>query len=199
MRSGVALAIAVFVAAPAVPAFAQPSPASADDIAVFKAILQNKIQPEAARHGSGPAAPLAVVDRTISLCGSNRSPDMRCFEEETLRTFLSLRVWENPNGGGDPITREIRDELQTSFLARNAESHPVPAGSIDGVTLTPSSRLKIGIAHASFGSPAYSRDGHALVLASYVCGNVCGYGWMFLLERRGTEWRVVTVDMLWIS
>jgi hypothetical protein len=32
-----------------------------------------------------------------------------------------------------------------------------------------------------------------------VCGGLCGYGWFFLLNREGEMWKVVYVEMLWIS
>jgi len=55
----------------------------------------------------------------------------------------------------------------------------------------------IGI--ASFSSPAYSTDGRALVEARYICGGLCGYGWFFLLERRGEVWVVLADELLFIS
>jgi hypothetical protein len=32
-----------------------------------------------------------------------------------------------------------------------------------------------------------------------VCGGLCGEGWMFLLERNRDAWKVVAIEMLWIS
>ena len=60
------------------------------------------------------------------------------------------------------------------------------------------SRRTVGI--SSFSLPAYSSDGHAVVYASYVCGGLCGYGWLFLLrQEQGGSWQVVGTEMLWIS
>ncbi len=45
----------------------------------------------------------------------------------------------------------------------------------------------------------YSRDGHSLVYGSFICGGLCGEGWLFLLKQEENSWRVVATEHLWVS
>jgi hypothetical protein len=108
---------------------------------------------------------------------------------------------------GGALSPGSREEIAGNFRQRNTASAPFPAAGLDGVLVVPPADLDEareresgrtrGI--SSFSLPAYSSDGHALVYASYVCGGLCGYGWLFLLQARRGSWEVVGTEMLWIS
>jgi hypothetical protein len=93
---------------------------------------------------------------------------------------------------------------------RNTESHSLPLASHSGVVLLdlrkdppPDAldrhyRRKMGAATVSL--PGYSTDGqHALASGSYSCGSLCGYGWLFLLERTERKWQVKSATIVAIS
>ena len=92
-----------------------------------------------------------------------------------------------------------------SFLERNRKSRRLVTDQIDGLILVAPEDLSREFADkrasgvVRFSAPGYSDDGHALLYGSYFCGALCGYGWLFLLERTGESWRVVATEMLWIS
>ena len=46
------------------------------------------------------------------------------------------------------------------------------------------------VGSSSSSLPGYSDDRHAVVYGSYSCGSVCGYGWLFVLEKLDGQWRV---------
>jgi hypothetical protein len=51
-----------------------------------------------------------------------------------------------------------------------------------------------------FSEPVFSADGsRALVYVAHSCGGLCGTGWLVLLRRDGTSWRIEVQKMLWIS
>jgi hypothetical protein len=52
---------------------------------------------------------------------------------------------------------------------------------------------------AGFSHPAYLPGGRAVVYAFYLCGNVCGYGWFVLLQRRDSGWGIEATHPLWVS
>jgi hypothetical protein len=39
----------------------------------------------------------------------------------------------------------------------------------------------------------------AFVETSYVCGGLCGNGWLYALRHEGGEWRIIAVAFTWIS
>jgi hypothetical protein len=49
-----------------------------------------------------------------------------------------------------------------------------------------------------FGFPGYVDD-RALVYAGYVCGGLCGEGWLLVLTKEGDRWTVRSAAQLWIS
>ena len=180
------------------------SGALSDDGLIIAAILEATILP--AHANAGTNAPLAVVSETTPLC-IERSRENKCRIPEHWRTFLvpdAARTWP-----GLVADERIRNELVRSLETRNTESHPLPLSSYPGIVLLdlrkdpPADALdrhyrrKIGSAALSL--PGYSTDGHALVYGSYSCGSLCGYGWLFVLERVGGQWQVTSATVTVIS
>jgi len=47
-------------------------------------------------------------------------------------------------------------------------------------------------------APALAGD-LAFVETSYVCGGLCGNGWLYAVRRDGAEWRLIAIAFTWIS
>ena len=47
--------------------------------------------------------------------------------------------------------------------------------------------------------PGYSTDGYALMYGSYYCGNLCGYGWLFVLKKSDGKWQMQSSVVTMIS
>ena len=46
--------------------------------------------------------------------------------------------------------------------------------------------------------PGYSRDGRsAVVVMSSACGSMCGFGYLFVLEKVSSSWKIVQTRTLW--
>lgn len=187
--------------------------ASNDDAAVYRAILADKIQPEVDRFSRGDGirtpAPILAFDRTMVVCrpALDHPKPMGCIRDEEIQSFeAKLPRMQRVRFDG-LLSPAGREELARAFRERNQEPRPLPQMKPEGVIVTPPEGLDEALKRessrtrgiSSFSVPAYSADGHALVYGSYVCGGLCGYGWLFLLERRGDTWQIVAVDMLWIS
>jgi hypothetical protein len=195
------------------PAAVRRQVASSDDLGVYKAVLANKVQPEVDRFSVGAAmptpAPILMFDRTLMVCrpAADHPKQMGCMRDEEIQSFetklprMQRVIFEGLLGAAS------REELAKAFRERNREPQPIPWTTLEGVVVTSPEGLDEAMKResgrtrgiTSLSLPAYSADGHALVYGSYVCGGLCGYGWLFLLERQGDAWRVVSADMLWIS
>jgi hypothetical protein len=187
--------------------------ASNDDVAVYRAILANKIQPEVDRFITGAGirtpAPILAFDRTLMVCSPalDHPKQMGCIRDEEIQSFETQLPRMQRVSFEGLVSPAGREELARAFRERNREPRPFPQMKPEGVIVTPPEGLDEALKRessrtrgvSSFSVPAYSADGHALVYGSYVCGALCGYGWLFLLERRGDTWQVVAADMLWIS
>lgn len=55
------------------------------------------------------------------------------------------------------------------------------------------------VGFSSLSLPGYSSDGCALMYGSYTCGNLCGYGWLFVLQKIEGQWRVESATVTVIS
>jgi hypothetical protein len=191
----------------------QVSAPSNDDVAVYQAVLKHTIYGEVDRVsyevGLKMPAPVLTFDRTLTLCGpgSDYPREMGCLSTEDVRHFEGTA----PNQGAltfeKRLSADSRRELGKSFRERNREPRQLSGDTRTGLILAPPDRFeeaktlesKRTLGFATFSSPGYSSDGHALVYPSYTCGALCGNGWFFLLERRGQSWRVVDRVLLWIS
>jgi len=187
--------------------------APADDIAVYEAILAHTIRPEVDRASAGAhistPAPILAFDRTVMVCRPTASYSRRmgCVSDEDLRA-----VEDGSEKFGRPVFDRLltpagRTELVHAFRSRNRDERPFAGATIQGLILVPPDQLDAALqreagrtrGYAGFSQPAFTDDGHALVYASYVCGGLCGSGWFFLLQRQGTEWKVLDAAMMWIS
>jgi hypothetical protein len=186
------------------------SPAAAgsvDDPLVLKAVVEHTILPEARRSkgGGDPAAVLLVEDRSSPLCGAGPERGTPCRIPDDWQQFLASNPPRGRRGMIDDDRR--RDELVASLEARNAVAHALPAIDHPSVVAVPVDHSeKTQRAHreraggvAALSLPGYSGDGHALVYGSYWCGNMCGYSWLFLLEKTNGVWQVQTAVMTSIS
>ena len=176
---------------------------TADDIAVFKAVIDQKIRPEAERFAPKDrppgVLPLITYDRTLALCGPEGSviPAMGCLmaEEIPLLDF------------GRTIGSATRRELQQATASRNAKSVPFPSSSLESIIpMVPDQRAEVTTREAartrgrvSFALPAYATNGQAVVYARYICGGLCGISWYFLLEKSASGWRVIDEKVVGVS
>jgi hypothetical protein len=182
-----------------------------DDPGVYRAIIARTIQPELDRISAGAGmrtpAPVLTFDRTLMICrpAADHPRQMGCLEDiQSFETKLPRAQHVRFDGLLSPAARE---ELGRLFRERNRTPQPFPGAKLEGLIMVPPEGLDEAMRRessrtrgvSSFSLRAYSADGHALVYGSYVCGFLCGYGWLFLLERRGDSWQVVSVDMLWMS
>lgn len=53
-------------------------------------------------------------------------------------------------------------------------------------------------AKLSLSAPAF-HDDLAFVETAYVCGGLCGYGWLYALRREGEDWKIVAIALTWVS
>ena len=103
----------------------------------------------------------------------------------------------------------VRWELVNSLESRNTESHPLPLPTLAGVVQLdaredpPADALdrhyRRRMFAASLSLPGYSQEKYALVYGSYSCGSLCGYGWLFVLEKTNGQWRVTSATVTVIS
>jgi hypothetical protein len=176
-----------------------------EDRSVLATVLEATVLPVHRNTKSGATEPLAVVNETTPLCMERR--ENRCRIPEHWVQFLSpdaARKWV----GLFPDER-TRRQVVASLEIRNTESHPLPLSQFPGVvfvdlrknppanTLDQHYRRKLGAASLSL--PGYSTNGHALVYGSYSCGGLCGYGWLFVLEKVGGQWRQKSATVTVIS
>ena len=168
---------------------------TADDIAVFKAVLDQKVRPEAEQFAPKDrppgVLPLIVSDRTLSRCGPEGAaiPAFGCI----------LRDTEQALDFGRAITPAVREEFRQALVTRNTVSVAFPIASVgEVIPISPEKRAEVLKAterrtrgFASFALPAYASNGQAVVFARYTCGGLCGIGWYFLLDRSPAGWRVV--------
>ncbi len=177
-----------------------------DDGLVLRAVLEHTIVPEHRRTNAG-AEPLKVVSETSPLCVEPPAGQSQCRIPEHWRQFLepnAARSWP-----GVVSDERIRRDLVASLEARNTKSHPLPLSTFPGIGLLdlrkdpPANpldrhyRRKMGASSLSL--PGYAGEDHALVYGSYSCGDLCGYGWLFVLEKLQGQWRVKSATVTVIS
>jgi hypothetical protein len=167
------------------------------DAAVYGSILEHTIRPQAIKELTvvePDFLPNVVVsDSTIAVCESNPNSRVGCIGEWPLTRLKELL-------GGN-------DDLVNRFRALNAARHSIAGLEIEGAIFASAELPRETRVHQSertngsaiFSKPLYTSSGHAIVYASYYCGNLCGYGWLFLLAIYPDGWRVVSVEGVWIS
>jgi hypothetical protein len=191
----------------------QVSDLAKDDLEVYRAVLASKIRPQVDRFSAGAhiptPAPVLTFDHTIAICRSDvaHPKALGCIREEHVQFVQSGSARTKRLPFAPFLDTTNRRQLAEGFRARNNDNQPFPGNSLDAVIAVSADALDEArkressrtLGFSSFSLPAYSADGHALVYASYVCGGLCGSGWLFLLERRADSWQVVAEDLLWIS
>jgi hypothetical protein len=178
-----------------------------DDVVVLAAVIEHTVLPAVRRQASGLSrTPLALVrDQSIPLCKERRSGLTRCHIPESWRRFLvpdAMRNW-----AGLVQDERIRMELVKSLEARNTEPHRLPMIAHPQVTLiesgvsavTPEKYRQSTVGLSSLSLPGYAAGRYALVYGSYSCGGLCGYAWLFVLEKVDGQWRVKSSSVTSIS
>ena len=183
-----------------------------DDAAVYDAVIEHTLrdsfQSYAGASAGGTRATVHLAGRTIPRCDVPRDISLGCVDQPDVGLALTSAQGVERIPPEHMPSSAARAELSASFRARNEASHELPAPRGDGVhVLTDAEfrdvqrRLINGERgnYASFSFPAYSSDGHAVVYVGYVCGNLCGKWWLFLLEKADSKWHVRGRKLLGIA
>jgi hypothetical protein len=99
-----------------------------------------------------------------------------------------------------PLDSEQAAELSAAIWPL-LSSESVEVGSSELGAIPPPLRVGVSAgcgASLTLTAPALHGD-LAFVETSYVCGGLCGNGWLYALRRHGTEWRLIAIAFTWIS
>lgn len=160
---------------------------------------------------------LLTFTQTVPLCWVGEPSDraLGCLQATYLQSVDAAFVLDEYPGQVLPRQQPLRfdgqlrpgnrAELTQSFRVRNGESQSFAGHDLEGLLTVSASEFQqkreamptSGVLR--FSAPGYSTDGYSLVYASYICGGLCGYGWLFLLKQEEGSWRVVASEGLWIS
>ena len=173
---------------------------------MFASIIRPEIERLGVKTADRTAAPVLTFDRTVPMCRAGVEPTMPlgCIQDEPIQAVVAeLRPGRGVSFKG-LLNTAARRELTRAFRERNRESQRSSGDRIGGLVVVSPNDYQRELESrrtgtVRFSAPAYSGEGHALVYGSYVCGGLCGYGWLFLLERSGDSWRVVSTELVWIS
>jgi len=181
-----------------------------DDAAVYDAVIEHTLrdsfQSYAGASARGTRATVYVVGRTVPACDAANDPNLGCVARSDVGRALTIGVERIPRA--HIPSPEATVELTADFRSRNRTSHDLPTLPSEAVAVLTdtqlhevSQRVRNGerANYASFTLPAYSRDGHAVVYVTYVCGNLCGNWWLFLLEKVDSKWHVQERRLLGIA
>jgi hypothetical protein len=207
-RRSIALLIVTTASFPIAPTARQIDTAG-DDVLIYEATITHTIWQRHDLLGAGSPSStdrlLRVADNTLALCSLQLIREF-CFRLEDIERGFKRGVAQDRVPFERIVTPDTLAELMSQFASRNAERRVMPM--IAGTSLIAleelldeQARMEVGqrISYAAFSAPAYSSDGRALVYATYYCGALCGYGWIFLMEKSDARWRVRGVNLLWIS
>jgi hypothetical protein len=178
-----------------------------DDALVLRAVIEHTILPVVRQSTSGRnrAAVVLIEDRNSALCKKSPETDTPCRIPDHWQQFLVPNLVRGWPGMIDDVRR--RRNLVEALEARNSRTRALPPIDHPAVVLIPVDRSEEaqqryreqagGVARLSV--PGYSADGHALMYASYGCGSLCGYSWLFVLEKTDGVWRVQSAVITTIS
>ena len=178
------------------------------DGVVLQAVVDEMIRPQASRLGPGPAPVVIAIDSTVPVClpSTPLGNPVGCMSNWHLQALADPLAPPGALMFEGQLTPSQRVQLASALLKRNDTSHPIPNGAITNATMVAPRdiegqrpRLDATRGIVSFSAPAYGGDALALVYAVYRCGELCGYGWFVLLERRPGGWDVVAHRGLWVS
>jgi hypothetical protein len=184
----------------------QTGPSPASDRAVYDATIAAAIRAEIDRL-RGNASRVFTFDRTVAMCRPDVEPTrpLGCVRAEYIHAIETPLPRRQSPTFARYLSAATGRELARAFRERNRNNEPFPVnGSWGFVLVTPEIfqrelQTTPTAGTVRFSAPAYSADGHALLYGSYVCGGLCGTGWLFLLERRENSWQVVANESVWIS
>jgi hypothetical protein len=175
---------------------------AAEDLQVHTAVLTLTIRPEVARlRGAGGTDEVPTVflaNRTVALCGAPRAREMPCIRPEEVGALSAFDRF---------LAAAAGTAIRESFTERNSQSRPLPPWGRPDVVMLDAAGLRReserlsspgASGFAGFSAPAYAGT-HAVVYAFYLCGNICGYGWLVLLNRSDSGWQVQATHLLWAS
>ena len=166
---------------------------------------------------TGPNATVLTFTHTVPLCGEGEAFDraLGCLQATYLQSVDAAFVLNEYPGQVLPRLQPLRfdgqlgpanrAELTQSFRGRNRESQQFEGSNLGGLLAVPAREFQrkreseptAGVVR--FSAPGYSTDGYGLVYGSYICGGLCGYGWLFLLKQEEGSWRVLASEVLWVS
>ena len=158
-----------------------------------------------------------TLTHTVPQCRDGESFDraLGCVQEVYVQSVDAAFVLDEYPGQVVPRQQPLRfdgklapgsrAQLAQSFRERNRESHRFAGDDLEGLLAVSAKEFQqkreamptAGVVR--FSAPGYSTVGYALVYGSYICGGLCGYGWLFLLKQEESAWRVVASEGLWIS
>jgi hypothetical protein len=180
---------------------------SGGDRAVLLAVLEHTVRPGIAlAHGRAtPPLPLYVFDQTAPVCkdAPDGYPCAPLDEVEVLRNRVAFEHRLEHVLASDTTRRELIE----AFTAINRNRQRLPRLPARDVAMA--SRRAIfqsrdkpqgpARGYSYFSRPAYSKDGYALVYASYTCGTLCGQSWLVVLHRIAEGWQVAAVALTALS
>jgi hypothetical protein len=186
------------------PPASQPTLA-ADDLAVLTAALDSTVLSVLRDRDPREKMIALLVDRTIPVRGKDEPADGK----RTSTERWIEKVVPNPATQWSDLIEgsTLRHELVKGVESRNAEEHTVPAINLPGIQLVTAAQSKQTLqkygrrvaGSVAVTLPGYARNNRALVYVTYTCGSLCGEGWLVVLHRTKSGWRVVSTGLLWIS
>jgi hypothetical protein len=181
-----------------------------DDRDVIAAILEHTVRPDHARQVGAMSSPppIFVFNRTSRVCKASE-PESACVPSREVGGVFDGRapVLNRPHDqvfSNVSIPRELIDGYQK----RNQTSHVVPRLDAPDVVMVSANDVagSRGVrwgdpnrGYWTFSRPAYAKQDYALVYCSYGCGPFCGHGYLFVLKKTSSSWKVAASALLWIS
>lgn len=203
----------------ALPLTAGPIASSPDDATIYATIFRHTIRPQAKellRNLPADELPFVIVrDSTLAACdtsGIGRGPCISELAFKWLNELLAGEEFQDPEfrDAVAPWLDELHagnNHIVPEFRHTNAQRRSLVGLQVEGAIVVAADRIQEvqatsrdrtnGI--AGFSRPYYTRNGHAIVFATYYCGNVCAYGWLFLLHSESGRWWVDSVKLIFMS
>lgn len=218
MRHLLTLACAVLVGQAVAAQYGAPAPTPLDakpadaygseDRAVLTAVIDHSIRPQVQKVTGRSSVVVFVVDHTAPACDRFRQPRSQPFCMFGLAEDQPSDL-DGSNSDFLPLFTEVipsaahRTELWASITARNTGRQVVPISEGPNLKLLaapPMVETAAGPAspiYTVFSLPGYSSAGHAVVSGFIDCGEKCGQVLVWVLEKRGADWRVRVRDGLY--
>jgi hypothetical protein len=181
--------------------------ASVEDARVFAAVVERLILPRLRTMGNERPA-LRINTQTVVMCPE---PNVGCFTQvdfdylwgkDGLSRGAIMLGTTRPHPSTIVSDVATRGELVAAMKERNTQTTPLRPFAVGGMRLlfdresTTEDVRTINV--ASFSLPGYVDD-YALVYAGYMCGMLCGEGWLVVLTKNADGWFVRSAAELWMS